>query len=68
MDFSLDINVLRSLVTAAGFALFIGIAVWAYRPARKTAFDEAANLPFLKDAFDKDQKDLKNPTNQGVRS
>lgn len=49
MDFNLDINVLRSLVTAAGFVLFIAIAVWAYRPARKTAFDEAANLPFLKE-------------------
>ena len=60
MDFALDINVLRSLVTAAGFALFIGIAVWAYRPARKAAFDEAANLPFLKDACYNDQKDPKN--------
>ena len=60
MDFALDINVLRSLVTAASFALFVGIAVWAYRPARKTAFDEAANLPFLKDASHNAQKDPKN--------
>ena len=42
----MEINMLRSLVTAVGFLLFIGIAVWAYRPARKTAFDEAAQLPF----------------------
>jgi cytochrome c oxidase cbb3-type subunit 4 len=45
----MDINILRSLVTAAGFVLFIGIAVWAYRPARKVAFDEAAQLPFQAD-------------------
>ena len=68
MDFALDINLLRSLVTAAGFALFIGIAVWAYRPARKAAFDEAANLPFLQEAFHKEQKDLKNPKQKKVRS
>jgi len=41
-----DINILRSLVTAVGFVLFIAITVWAYRPRRKTAFDEAAQLPF----------------------
>ena len=42
----LDINTLRSLVTGFSFILFIGIMVWAYRPARKDAFDEAAQLPF----------------------
>lgn len=43
----MDINTLRSAVTAAGFVLFVGILVWAYRPARKVEFDEAAQLPFL---------------------
>lgn len=46
MNFSMDINILRSLVTAFSFVLFIGIFVWAYRPERKTGFDEAAHLPF----------------------
>jgi cytochrome c oxidase cbb3-type subunit IV len=62
MELAMDINTLRSLVTAAGFALFIGIAVWAYRPARKRAFDEAANLPFSKEASHQDQKDLGKPS------
>ncbi len=48
MDIIMDINTLRSLVTAAGFAVFVGILVWTYRPARKAAFDEAAQLPFAK--------------------
>ena len=50
MNFGTDINTLRSLVTAFSFVLFIGILVWAYRPARKAAFDEAAQLPFTTDA------------------
>lgn len=43
----MDINFLRSLVTVAGFIGFVGILVWAYLPARKEQFDEAARLPFL---------------------
>ena len=46
MNFGMDINSLRSLVTAFSFVLFIGIFAWAYRPERKAAFDEAAQLPF----------------------
>lgn len=49
MNFMTDINSLRSLVTAFGFVLFVGILIWAYRPARKTGFDEAAQLPFVAD-------------------
>ena len=45
--FSMDINTLRSAVTAFSFVLFVGILVWAFRPARKTGFDEAAQLPFI---------------------
>ena len=45
----MDINVLRSLVTVAGFVLFVGILVWAYRPSQKAQFDEAAQLPFRSD-------------------
>ena len=49
MNLSMDINILRSLVTAFSFVLFVGILVWAYKPARKTSFDEAAQLPFVTD-------------------
>jgi len=49
MNFSMDINSLRSLVTAVSFVLFVGILVWAYWPSRKTGFDEAAQLPFITD-------------------
>ena len=45
----MDINFLRSLFTVAAFAVFVGILVWAYRPARKKQFDAAANLPFESD-------------------
>ena len=53
MNFIWDINSLRSLVTGFSFVLFVGILIWAYRPARKTGFDEAAQLPF---ATDKEQR------------
>ena len=44
-----DINMLRSIVTVAAFAAFVGILVWAYRPSQKSQFDEAAQLPFKSD-------------------
>ena len=46
---SMDINLLRSLITALSLAVFIGIVVWAYSARRKQRFDEAANLPFADD-------------------
>ncbi len=42
----MDINLLRSLVTVAGFVLFLAIVAWAYLPARRKQFDDAAELPF----------------------
>ncbi len=42
----MDINVLRSLVTVAAFAVFVGILVWVCLPSRKAQFDDAAQLPF----------------------
>jgi cytochrome c oxidase cbb3-type subunit IV len=42
----MDVNDLRIAVTVAAFFLFIAILVWAYRPAHKAQFDEAAQLPF----------------------
>lgn len=43
---TMDLNFLRSLVTVAAFIAFVGIWVWAYRPSKKSQFDEAAQLPF----------------------
>ncbi len=41
----MDINDLRSLITLAAFAAFVGIALWAWSGRRREAFDAAARLP-----------------------
>lgn len=43
------VNDLRSLGTVGFFLLFLGIAAWAYSSRNRSAFDEAAALPFLDD-------------------
>ncbi len=43
------VNDLRSFVTVGFFMLFLGIAAWAYSSRNRSAFDEAAALPFLDD-------------------
>ncbi|MEN3111434.1 cbb3-type cytochrome oxidase subunit 3 [Uliginosibacterium paludis] len=43
----MDINLVRSLVTAAGFCCFLGIIFWAYSKAARKGFEEAAMLPFM---------------------
>ena len=45
----MDINLLRSIVTVAAFAVFIGIVVWAWSSRNRTRFEEAAQLPFEED-------------------
>ena len=42
----MDINDLRGISTALLMIGFIGMCFWVYNSKRKTAFDEAANLPF----------------------
>jgi cytochrome c oxidase cbb3-type subunit 4 len=42
----MDINLLRTVVTLAAFAAFLGIVWWAYAPARRDRFDADAQLPF----------------------
>ncbi len=44
---SLDINLLRSVVTLVSLVLFLGLMAWVWSKRRITAFDEAAQLPFL---------------------
>ena len=46
----MDLNDIRSLVTLFGFVIFLVLAAWTYRPARRTAQGEAAQLPFLGEA------------------
>jgi cytochrome c oxidase cbb3-type subunit 4 len=45
----MDINILRSLITVLSLVAFLGIVFWAWSAKRKTAFDEAAQLPFADD-------------------
>ena len=45
----MDINFVRSLVTVAAFAAFIGIVWWAYAPRRRDRFERDALLPFVED-------------------
>jgi cytochrome c oxidase cbb3-type subunit 4 len=42
----MDINLVRSLVTLAAFAAFLGIVWWAWSPARRARFEQDALLPF----------------------
>jgi cytochrome c oxidase cbb3-type subunit IV len=45
----MDIEMLRSVMTVAAFAAFLGIVWWAYGPSRKTRFEEDARLVFDED-------------------
>jgi cytochrome c oxidase cbb3-type subunit IV len=46
----MDINDIRSIVTALGFVTFLWLVKWAYSRRNRDAFSEAANLPFLDEA------------------
>jgi cytochrome c oxidase cbb3-type subunit 4 len=37
----MDINLIRSIVTVAALAAFLGIVWWAYSPARRKRMEEA---------------------------
>jgi cytochrome c oxidase cbb3-type subunit 4 len=41
----MDINGFRVIATVVAFVLFMGIVVWAYRPAGRRQFEQAARLP-----------------------
>jgi cytochrome c oxidase cbb3-type subunit 4 len=42
----MDLNDIRSVITVASFATFLGVVWWAYGARRKAAFDRAANSVF----------------------
>ena len=41
----MDINLVRSILTAVMFAVFMGIVFWAWSGRRKSDFEAAARLP-----------------------
>ena len=41
----MDINLMRSVITAVLFVVFIGIVLWAWGKGRRADFDAAARLP-----------------------
>jgi len=45
----MDINDIRSAVTVLGFVLFLALVRWVWAASRRSAFDEAAQLPFVGD-------------------
>lgn len=60
----MDINTLRTLITAISFIVFIGIVLWAYHSNRKSAFADAAMLPFAGDDDNKTTRGLKGRVNE----
>lgn len=51
----MDVNDLRSAVTATGLLLFLALVAWAWSRRRKDDFEQAAQLPFLDEAADNPQ-------------
>lgn len=41
----MDINLMRSVITAVLFVVFIGIVLWAWGKGRRADFEAAARLP-----------------------
>lgn len=46
----MDLNTLRGITTALALIAFLAVWIWAWSKNRKSAFDEAANLPFADDS------------------
>ncbi|MEP7283068.1 MAG: cbb3-type cytochrome c oxidase subunit 3 [Rubrivivax sp.] len=45
----MDTNDLRSAVTVISLVLFVALVAWTWSRRRRTAFDEAAQLPFVEE-------------------
>ena len=48
----------QGFITLLTFLVFIGICVWAYRPANRSRFEDDAQLPFDDDEID--ERTIKN--------
>jgi cytochrome c oxidase cbb3-type subunit 4 len=46
----MDLNDIRIATTLISFVLFIALVRWAWQAKRRSAFDEAAQLPFADEA------------------
>ena len=46
MEATMDLNVVRTLITVLAFISFVGIVWWAYRARSQPAFAVAEQLPF----------------------
>jgi cytochrome c oxidase cbb3-type subunit 4 len=46
----MDIDLARGLLTAALFALFVGLCFWAWSDRRRADFESAAQIPLEPDA------------------
>ena len=40
----MDLNLLRTILTVAAFAAFLGIVWWAYAPSRRSCWEEKGRL------------------------
>lgn len=58
----MDINMMRSVITAVLFAVFIGIVLWAWGKGRRADFEAAARLP-----LDDDLAEQQLPRKRGVQ-
>lgn len=45
----MDLNLVRSLITALLFIVFIGIVLWAWSKGKREDFEAAARLPLEDD-------------------
>lgn len=45
----MDVNLMRSIITAVLFVVFIGIVLWAWGKGRRADFEAAARLPLEDD-------------------
>jgi cytochrome c oxidase cbb3-type subunit 4 len=46
----MDLNDMRIATTLVSFVLFVALVGWAWQAKRRSAFDEAAQLPFADEA------------------
>jgi len=49
----MDVNEMRSVITAISLLAFLAIALWAYSRRNKSRFDEASRIPFADDDMDR---------------
>ena len=50
----MDVNMVRAILTAACFVIFVGIVAWAFGPGRRDRFAEAARLPLDDDLAERE--------------